>query len=105
MEAIQSPEAPYQKINDNFLTQIPKPIEIQPDLEQIKSDINDALSKVEQVKINNYDHILKYVTLVIGSISFIFVTLKMLYLVTIKRYVSFALMGPQVTKESRCSKM
>ena len=51
LEGIETDQNPLPKLNENLLSQIPQLIDIQPDLDQMKHDIGNAITDVEQIKI------------------------------------------------------
>ena len=64
------PQNPPNKLNHTLLSQIPELIDIQPDLDQIVNDVDDALSKVEKINTGDKDtSMVLYIVMVIGSLG------------------------------------
>lgn len=81
---------PYQKLNRTLLNQIPDLIDIQPDLDQLKTDIETAMVKVERIEIKDDQSIMIYIALSIGSLS-ILISLVMIIVYYRKRFSKYIL--------------
>ena len=70
LQDFEIPQNSPKHLNHTILSQIPELINIQPDLDQVKDDIENALSKVDKINIEDDDtSMVLYIVMVIGSLG------------------------------------
>ena len=69
LEGIETDQNPLPKLNESLLSQIPQLIDIQPDLDQMKHDIGNAITDVEQIKIETSNPVLLYVAMILAAVA------------------------------------
>ena len=69
LEGIETDQNILPKLNESLLSQIPQLIDIQPDLDQMKHDIGNAITDVEQIKIETSNPVLLYVAMILAAVA------------------------------------
>lgn len=80
----------YGAFNETILSQIPDLLNIQPDLDQIKHNINNAINEVDKIKIENSNPVMLYVAIVIGSLG-LFLSLLIILVYYRKKCLNFVI--------------
>ena len=69
LKDIEIEDQNIEALNKTVLSQIPGLLDIQPDLDQIKHNINNAINEVDRIKIETNNPVMLYVAIGIGSLG------------------------------------
>ena len=69
LKDIEIEDQNIEALNKTILSQIPGLLDIQPDLDQIKHNINNAINEVDRIKIETNNPVMLYVAIGIGSLG------------------------------------